>query len=54
MTHHAPVILDIAGQSLTDDDRRRLQHPLCGGMILFTRNFKDRRTLTELTAEIKA
>ena len=54
MIHHAPVILDIAGQSLTDDDRRRLQHPLCGGMILFTRNFKDRRTLTELTAEIKA
>ncbi|TMH05923.1 MAG: beta-N-acetylhexosaminidase [Betaproteobacteria bacterium] len=54
MIQHAPVILDIAGQSLTDDDRRRLQHPLCGGMILFTRNFKDRRTLTELTAEIKA
>lgn len=54
MTHHAPVILDVAGQSLTADDRRRLQHPLCGGMILFTRNFKDRRTLTELTAEIKA
>ena len=54
MTSHAPVILDIAGQSLTDDDRRRLSHPLCGGMILFTRNFKDRRTLTELTAEIKS
>ena len=54
MTVHAPVILDIAGQSLTNDDRRRLQHPLCGGMILFTRNFRDRRTLTELTAEVKA
>jgi beta-N-acetylhexosaminidase len=54
MTHHRPVILDIAGQTLTDDDRRRLQHPLCGGMILFTRNFRDRRTLTELTAEIKS
>jgi beta-N-acetylhexosaminidase len=54
MTAHSPVILDIAGQSLTDDDRRRLMHPLTGGMILFTRNFKDRRTLTELTAEIKS
>lgn len=50
---HAPVILDIAGQELTADDRRRLQHPLCGGMIFFTRNWRDRRQLTELTAEIK-
>jgi beta-N-acetylhexosaminidase len=50
---HAPVILDIAGQALTDDDRRRLQHPLTGGIIFFTRNWRDRRQLTELTAEIK-
>jgi beta-N-acetylhexosaminidase len=54
MSIHAPVILDIAGQALTADDRRRLQHPLTGGMILFTRNFQDRRQLTELTAEVKA
>jgi beta-N-acetylhexosaminidase len=50
---HAPVILDIAGQTLTDDDRRRLRHPLTGGIIFFTRNWRDRRQLTELTAEIK-
>jgi beta-N-acetylhexosaminidase len=54
MISHAPVILDIAGQSLTADDRRRLQHPLTGGMILFTRNFEHRPQLTELTAEIKS
>lgn len=54
MSIHAPVILDIAGQALTTDDRRRLQHPLTGGMILFTRNFEHRRQLTELTAEVKA
>ena len=35
MTEHAPLILDIAGLSLTDVDRRRLAHPLTGGMILF-------------------
>jgi beta-N-acetylhexosaminidase len=54
MTDHAPVVLDIAGPSLTDDDRRRLRHPLTGGLILFARNWVDRRQLTELTAAIKA
>jgi beta-N-acetylhexosaminidase len=54
MNIHSPVILDIAGQALNADDRRRLQHPLTGGLILFTRNFTDRRQLTELTAEVKA
>lgn len=51
---HAPLIIDIAGTALGDDDRRRLSHPLVGGMILFTRNWQDRAQLTALTAEIKA
>ena len=53
MTTHAPVVLDIAGKTLSADDRRRLQHPLTGGLILFSRNWVDRRQLTELTSEIK-
>jgi beta-N-acetylhexosaminidase len=53
MTAHAPVVLDIAGTTLSVDDRRRLQHPLTGGLILFSRNWVDRRQLTELTSEIK-
>ena len=52
--HHSPVVLDIEGLSLTAADRRRLKHPLTGGLILFARNWQDRRQLTELTAEIKA
>jgi beta-N-acetylhexosaminidase len=51
---HAPVVLDIAGLALDDDDRRRLAHPLTGGLILFARNWQDRRQLTELTSEIKS
>lgn len=51
---HAPVVLDIAGLALDADDRRRLAHPLTGGLILFGRNWKDRRQLAELTAEIKS
>ena len=40
--------------TLDADDRRRLAHPLTGGLILFARNWRDRRQLTELTAEIKS
>ncbi len=54
MSAHAPIVLDIAGTTLTADDRRRLKHPLTGGLILFARNWQDRRQLTELTAEIKS
>ena len=53
-TGHAPVVLDIAGTTLNADDRRRLQHPLTGGLILFARNWQHRAQLTALTAEIKA
>jgi beta-N-acetylhexosaminidase len=51
---HAPVILDVAGLALDADDRRRLAHPLTGGLVLFSRNWRDRLQLTELAAEIKS
>ncbi|MBZ8140469.1 beta-N-acetylhexosaminidase [Rubrivivax gelatinosus] len=54
MTVHAPVVLDIAGTALTAADRRRIRHPLAGGLILFARNWVDRHQLVELTAEIKS
>jgi beta-N-acetylhexosaminidase len=54
MNEHAPLVLDIAGLELTGADRRRLAHPLTGGMILFGRNWRDRQQLTELCADIKA
>jgi beta-N-acetylhexosaminidase len=50
--HIGPVMLDVAGVSLTDDDRKRLTHPLAGGVILFSRNFQSPAQLTALTAEI--
>jgi len=53
-SQQAPVVLDIAGLSLCADDRRRLKHPLTGGLILFARNWESRRQLTELAAEIKS
>ena len=53
MSEHAPVVLDVAGLSLTEADRRRLAHPLVGGMILFARNWESREQLSALCAGIK-
>ena len=50
----SPLLLDIAGTHLDATDRRRLQHPLTGGLVLFARNWIDRAQLTALTTEVKA
>jgi beta-N-acetylhexosaminidase len=49
-----PVIVDVAGYSLTDAERIRLQHPLVGGVILFARNFESKKQVSQLTAQIHA
>ena len=48
-----PVTLDVVGLELHAEDRRRILHPLTGGVILFSRNFSNRKQLTQLTSEIK-
>lgn len=53
MHAHAPLIIDVAGHSLTTADRQRLAHPLVGGVILFGRNWLDRAQLTRLCRQIK-
>lgn len=47
-----PVMLDVAGPALTPLERRRLLHPLAGGVILFSRNYVSPEQLQSLTAEI--
>lgn len=47
-----PVMLDVVGTQLTDDDLRRLCHPLTGGVILFARNYQNRHQLTALCEAI--
>lgn len=54
MQLHAPLIIDVAGFELSDADRRRLAHPLVGGLILFGRNWQSREQLTRLCAQVKA
>lgn len=49
-----PVMLDVVGTSLSDDDLRRIRHPLTGGVILFARNYENRAQLVALTQAIHA
>src|SRR3954447_5241959 len=49
-----PIMLDIGGTRLTPADREKLEHPLVGGVILFTRNYSSFEQLAQLTAEIHA
>ena len=48
-----PITLDVVGLELNAEDRRRILDPLTGGVILFGRNFSNRKQLTKLSSEIK-
>lgn len=48
-----PVMLDVKGPVLTDDDARRLAHPMTGGVILFARHYENRGQLIALTDAIR-
>ena len=52
-TSPGPVMLDVVGVTLSDDDERRIAHPLTGGVILFARNYQNRAQLTALTEHIR-
>ena len=48
-----PLIIDLSGLSLCFDEKRLLKIPVIGGVILFSRNFRNRKQLMMLVSEIR-
>ncbi|CAB3749087.1 Beta-hexosaminidase [Paraburkholderia solisilvae] len=46
-------MLDVVGKTLNAADKRRLAHPMTGGVILFARHFESRAQLIALTDAIR-
>ncbi|WP_444907930.1 beta-N-acetylhexosaminidase [Microbulbifer sp. SSSA008] len=49
-----PVMVDIEGLELTEEDCELLRHPMVGGLIFFARNYRDRQQLIQLVNSIRA
>ncbi len=51
-TPAGPLMLDLDGTVLSNEERELLLRPEVGGVIFFTRNFESRQQISELTAAV--
>ncbi|MDO9047539.1 MAG: beta-N-acetylhexosaminidase [Methylobacter sp.] len=49
-----PIMLDVAGLTLTQAEKEKINHPNTGAVILFSRNYQNPEQVTELINHIRA
>lgn len=49
-----PIMMDLRGTTLENDEKECLQHPLVGGVIFFSRNYESPEQIAALSKEIHA
>ena len=49
-----PLMIDLLGKELLAEEHALIQHPLVGGVILFTRNFESRTQVEQLVSDIRS
>lgn len=49
-----PIMIDIAGTTLSQYDKEKIAHPNTGAIILFARNYETPEQIAELNQQIKA
>lgn len=52
--HYGPVTIDLEGTELTTQEKALLNHPALGGVVLSTRNLRDKASLITLTQAIRS
>lgn len=48
-----PLVIDLDGPSITQDEEKLLQHPFVGGIILFSRNYQSLAQLSALLSCVR-